>query len=52
MSVLFKRINKTALGVAIQKIIVILNLFQDLLQGMLKQVQHDKEKSRFPPARE
>ncbi|WP_341793439.1 MULTISPECIES: hypothetical protein [unclassified Rickettsia] len=25
-----------------RKIIVILNLFQDLLQEMLKQVQHDK----------
>ncbi|WP_341793076.1 MULTISPECIES: hypothetical protein [unclassified Rickettsia] len=31
-----------------RKIIVILNLFQDLLK-MLKQVQHDKEKPRFPP---
>ncbi|WP_341793568.1 MULTISPECIES: hypothetical protein [unclassified Rickettsia] len=28
---------------------VILNLFQDLFQQMLKQVQHDKEKSGFPP---
>ncbi|WP_342270388.1 hypothetical protein [Rickettsia endosymbiont of Orchestes rusci] len=33
-----------------RKIIVILNLFQDLLQEMLKQVQHDK--NGFPPARE
>ncbi len=32
--------------VTIQKIIVILNLFQDLLQEMLKQVQHDK--TRLP----
>ncbi|WP_341792790.1 MULTISPECIES: hypothetical protein [unclassified Rickettsia] len=29
------------------KIIVILNLFQDLFKEMLKQVQHDKEKSGF-----
>ncbi|WP_342270229.1 hypothetical protein [Rickettsia endosymbiont of Orchestes rusci] len=39
---------KNALGVipakaGIQKIIVILNLFQDLFQEMLKQVQHDKK---------
>ncbi|WP_341792835.1 MULTISPECIES: hypothetical protein [unclassified Rickettsia] len=35
-----------------RRIIVILNLFQDLLHEMLKQVQHDREKSRFPLSRE
>nr|WP_253308573.1 palindromic element RPE3 domain-containing protein [Rickettsia endosymbiont of Ceutorhynchus assimilis] len=40
---------KNALGVipaqaGIRKIIVILNLFQDLFQEMLKQVQHDKKR--------
>ncbi|WP_341793584.1 hypothetical protein [Rickettsia endosymbiont of Ceutorhynchus obstrictus] len=34
-----------------RKIIVILNLFQDLLK-MLQQVQHDNEKSGFPFSRE
>ncbi|WP_341793909.1 hypothetical protein [Rickettsia endosymbiont of Ceutorhynchus obstrictus] len=32
-----------------RKIIFILNLFQDISQEMLKQVQHDKRKSGFLP---
>ncbi|WP_342270782.1 hypothetical protein [Rickettsia endosymbiont of Orchestes rusci] len=50
---------KNALGVILAKggnpekySKVILNLFQDLLQEMLKQVQHDKEKPGFPFSRE
>ncbi|WP_342270219.1 hypothetical protein [Rickettsia endosymbiont of Orchestes rusci] len=43
----FKACYVIPVKTGIQKKIVILNLFQDILQEMLKQVQHDK--AGFPP---
>ncbi|WP_342270147.1 hypothetical protein [Rickettsia endosymbiont of Orchestes rusci] len=40
---------RTLMGLTtVSSVVVILNLFQDLLKKMLKQVQHDKRKSGFP----